>query len=250
LLRPKDETGKMATTSTTSVEAAKRAATAPPPDDGAAIHSFFEWVKRHRQLATTAAVVVVLGGALGWWNVVSRNRVEASADEGLGQARLAFESHNYPLAASELSQIVENYSGTRAASQANLLLGQVRLYQGQNQQAIDLLKRVAPALGRDYKAQGYGLLGAAYENGRFWKESAGAYEDAAREARYPFLKAQFLSDAARVWLAAGDTTRAVAAYRTIVSGMDSTVTIGEAKVRLGELTRGADSTVRVVSGAP
>lgn len=240
----------MATTSTTSVEAAKRAATPPPPDDGGtAIHSLFEWIKSHRQLATTAAVVIVVGGALGWWNVVSKNRVEAAADQGLGQARLAFESRNYPLAASELSQIVENYSGSRAAAQANLVLAQVRLYQGQNQQAIDLLKRVAPGLGRDYKAQGYGLLGGAYENGRFWKEAAGAYEDAAREARYPFLQAQFLSDAGRVWLTAGDTSRAIAEYRTIVSGMDSTVTIGEAKVRLGELTRGADTTAQVVSGA-
>src|SRR2546427_2611859 len=38
-----------------------------------------------------------------------------------------FRSRNYPLAASELSQVVENYSGTRTAAQANLLLAEVRL---------------------------------------------------------------------------------------------------------------------------
>jgi tetratricopeptide (TPR) repeat protein len=224
---------------TTSVEAARRAAVAPPPDDLKAFRWLLEWVKSHRQLATTIAVVVVIGGALGWWSAMSKNRVEAAADQRLGQARMAFESRNYPLAASELSQIVENYAGTRAASQADLLLGQVRLYQGQNQQAIDLLKRVAPSLGRDFQAQAYSLLGAAYENNRQWKDAATAYEDAARLARYPFLKGQALSDAGRVWVVAGDTSQALAAYRKILSGMDSTATVAEARVRIGELTRGS-----------
>jgi tetratricopeptide (TPR) repeat protein len=224
---------------TTSVEAARRAAVPAPSDDFRALHRLVEWIKSHRQLAATIAAVVVIGGALGWWSALSRNRVEAAADQRLGQARLGFESRNYPLAASELSQIVENYSGTRAAAQANLLLAQVRLYQGQNQQAIDLLKRVATSLGRDYQAQAYGLLGAAYENGRQWKDAAAAYEEAARVARYPFLRAQALSDAGRVWVAAGDTSRALAAYRTIASGMDSTGTVAEARVRIGELTKGS-----------
>ena len=224
---------------TTSVDAARREAASGAPDDLPALGWLVGWIKGHRQLAATIGALIVIGGVLGWWSAASRNRVEAAADQRLGQARLAFESRNYPLAASELSQIVENESGTRSAAQANLLLAQVRLYQGQNQQAIDLLKRVTPALGRDFQSQGYSLLGAAYENNKQWKDAAAAYEDAARVARFPFLKAQSLSDAGRVWVAAGDTSRAVAAYRTIISGMDSTVTRGEAKVRIGELTRGS-----------
>ena len=48
----------------------------------------------------------------------------------------------------------------------------------------------------------------------------------------------FLSDAGRAWTTAGDTAKAVAAYREIVTKLDSTNTVMEAKVRLGELTRG------------
>ena len=101
-------------------------------------------------------------------------------------------------------------------------------------------------------------LSIAVDNGRTWKLKNGGidfrqpfawritraddgtlYLVIARRAEFAFLKAQYLSDAGRCWTAAGDTTKALADYRTIVSGMDSTLAIPEAKVRIGELTRGA-----------
>ena len=109
----------------------------------------------------------------------------------------------------------------------------------QGQRAVDLLKSIAPSVGRDFAAPAYGLLGAAYEDVGHPADAAGAYEEAGLRAEFAFLKAQYLSDAGRCWTAAGDTTKALADYRTIVSGMDSTLSIPEAKVRIGELTRGA-----------
>ncbi|HUK22599.1 MAG TPA: tetratricopeptide repeat protein [Gemmatimonadales bacterium] len=224
----------------TSVEAGRTPShDARSGGDLAALHAIQRWINGHRQLSGAIVAVLLVGGGLAWWSIVSRNRVEAAADQKLGQARLAFESRNYPLAASELAQIVENYSGSRAADQANLLLAQVRLYQGQPQQAIDVLKRIAPSMRRDTRAQAYGLLGAASENAGHWSDAAGAYEQAAQRAPYPFLKAQYLSDAARSWLAVKDTAKALADYRTIISGMDSTTNRIEAEVRVGELTGGA-----------
>ena len=223
---------------TTVQSAQSQSATTPPPDELRAVRRVLAWIKGNRRIAGAIAAVVVLGGGLAWWTLVSRNRVEAAAGERLGQARLAFESRNYPLAASELSQIVENYSGTRAAGQANLLLAQVRMYQGQAQQAIDLLTRVAPSLGREFGAQAHALLGAAYENSGSWKQAAGAYEEASRRAQFAFLRAQYLSDAARSWVTAGDTASGLKDYRAIVSGMDSTGSMMEAQVRIAELTKG------------
>ena len=226
----------------TSVQAARGAATTPPPGESPALTWLVQWIKGHRQAAGMIAAVIVIAAGLVWWNMLSRSRVETAASQRLEQARLAFEARNYPLAASELSQLVENYSGTRAAAQANLVLAQVRLYQGQGQQAIDLLTRVAPSVGKDFSGQAYGLLGAAYENVSHPAEAAGAYEEAARRAPLAFLKAQYLSDAGRTWVAAGDTTKALRDYQAIVSGMDSTATVAEARVRIGELTRGAVGT--------
>lgn len=198
-----------------------------------------EWVKRHRKLATYFAVALVLGAGLYGWSLLTAKTAERNAGRQLEQGRLALDSKNYPLAASVLSQMVENYSGTHAAQEGALLLGQVRLAQGQTLQAIDLLQRFAPKADKDFRAQAYGLLGAAYENALKAREAATAYQQAADAAPFPFLKAQYLSDVGRASIAAGDTAKALAAYRAIVERLDSTSAVGEANVRIGELTRGA-----------
>jgi tetratricopeptide (TPR) repeat protein len=225
-------------TSTPTAQGTRRAAATPPRDDSPALTWIVTWIKTHRQIAAGIVAVFVVAGGLMWWNAISKSRTEAVASERLSQARLAFESRNYPLAGSELSQIVANYSGTRAAQEADLLLAQVRIAQGQGEQAIDLLKRFAPSAGKEFRAQAYGLLGAAYENAGRFKDAAEAYEAGASHAEYPFLKAQYLSDAGRSWVANGDTAKALGAYRTITTKMDSTVSVAEAEVRIGELTQG------------
>jgi tetratricopeptide (TPR) repeat protein len=207
-------------------------------DSDDALRRVIAWIKAHRQLSLWVAVIVVVGGGLLWWNALSTRQSEQNAGRALASARLAFESRNFPLASSELSRIIANYSGTHAAQEANLLLAQVRLAQGQSQSAIELLRRFAPAASREFRAQAYGLLGGAYENVAHPKEAAEAYQQAAETAPMPFLRAQFLSDAGRAWTTAGDTGKAVAAYQEIVTKLDSTNTVMEAKVRLGELTRG------------
>jgi len=111
----------------------------------------------------------------------------------------------------------------------------VRLAQGQSQQAISVLNDFVGGAGSDYKSQAYALLGAAYENIGHAKEAATAYEAGSRAGRLPFLQAQMLSDAGRAWLAAHDTSRAIAAYRQIMTKFDSTGSAYEAKARLGEL---------------
>jgi len=196
------------------------------------------WIRNHKQVATYLAVALVVALGLFAWSFLTAKTAERSAGRQIAQARLALDSKNYPLAASVLSQVVENFSGTHAAQEASILLAQARLAQGQTQQAIDVLQRSAPKADKYFRAQSYALLGAAYENALRPKEAATAYETAAAAALYPFLRAQFLSDAGRAWLAVGDTAKALAAYRTIAEKLDSTTAAGEAKVRLGELTKG------------
>ena len=223
----------MATTVTT---------TPRPADDESSVWGWLvEWVRTHKRWSAYAGVVLIVAAGLYGWSLLSSKTAERSASRQLEQGRLALASKNYPLAASVLSQVVENFSGTRAADEGIILLAQVRLAQGQTQQAIDVLQRYAPKADRQFQAQAYGLLGAAYENAARSKDAAGAYESAAEEAQHPFLRAQFLSDAGRAWLAAGDTAKALAAYRTIAQKLDSTSAAGEAKVRIGELTKGGSS---------
>jgi tetratricopeptide (TPR) repeat protein len=197
------------------------------------------WFKKHPQLTTWAVVIVVVGAGLFIWNRSATSRSEAEARSSLQGARVSFESHNYGFASSELQRVRENYSGTKAAEEATLLLAQVRIGQHQNDQAVQLLQEFAPSASRDYRSQAYSLLGASLENAGRPAEAAPAYETSAESALLPFLKAQALADAGRSWVAAGDTARAVAAYRRIATELKETGPATEAQVRIGELTKGA-----------
>jgi predicted negative regulator of RcsB-dependent stress response len=199
------------------------------------------WVKGHRQIASWFGAIVVVGAVLFVWTMATRRRTEEIASRDLQGARFAFENQNLPLAASELAKVVENYSGTNAAAEARLLLANVRLLENQPQQAVAVLKGYADGAPGAYRAQAYGLLGAAYENMGRPREAGEAYENGSAAARLDFLKAQLLSDAGRAWTSAGDTTRAIAAYRKIVKEFPKEGMANEAKVRLGELTKGTVS---------
>jgi tetratricopeptide (TPR) repeat protein len=212
------------------------------PGAATQVEPFFErllgWTRTHRQATSWVSTILIVAAVLIVWTASSTRRSEAIAGRQLQGARYAFDNNNLPLAASELARIIENYSSTNAAAEGRLLLAQVRLTQGQAQQAVELLKDWASSAGAGFRAQAFGLLGAAYENQGKPREAAEAYQNGAERARMSFLKAQMLSDAGRAWAAAGDTTKAIAAYRRIVDDMPKEPAVTEATVRLGELTKG------------
>ena len=197
------------------------------------------WTRAHKQVTSWTSTILIVAAVLFVWTASSTRRSEAIAGRQLQGARYAFDNNNLPLAASELSRVIENYSGTNAAAEGRLLMAQVRLSQGQAQQAVELLKDWAPGAGAAFRAQAYGLLGAAYENLGKARDAAEAYQNGAERARMTFLKAQMLSDAGRAWVAAGDTAKGVAVYRRSVDEMPKEPAVTEATVRLGELTKGA-----------
>jgi predicted negative regulator of RcsB-dependent stress response len=199
------------------------------------------WFGAHKQLTSWVGAIVVVGALLFVWQISAKSRTEAAASRALQGARFAYENQNLPLAASELAKVMADYEGTNAAQQARLLLGNVRLLQGQPQQAVSVLQDYAGGAGKAYRAQAYSLLGAAYENmGRF-REAGEAYETGSTAGRLDFLKAQLLADAGRAWTTAGDTAKAVAAYRRIVKDFPKEAAANEARVRLAELTKGTVS---------
>ena len=183
--------------STPSPKATTATATPAVPRKAPLSDRLGEWVTTHRTASSWIGAAIAVAVGLFLWTQTTKTKSEDVASRDLQNARFAFESQNLPLAASGFSRIIENFSGTNAAEESHLLLANVRLLQGQPQQAVEVLRDYAPGAGRDYRSQAYGLLGAAYENlGRF-QEAAGAYDTGAEAARLDFLKAQMLSDAAR-----------------------------------------------------
>src|SRR5947208_16071041 len=83
--------------------------------DSGRLTGLVQWIKGHRQASGYVGILVGLGAVLFVWNPWSRRTAERTAGARLVQARLAVDSCDSKLAASELSQVVQHCAGTRAA---------------------------------------------------------------------------------------------------------------------------------------
>lgn len=199
------------------------------------------WLRTNQRTVVTVASLVVIVAAAGWFVVEYQGRKETAAQTALEQARFATRTGNLALAATDLGRLMDNYRGTAAASEAVIILGQVRLLQGEPTLAAEEL-RAALAAGVDpqFEAGAYGLLGTALENIGNSTEAARQYEEASEAAWYDFQRASYLNDAGRAYVEGGDTSAALAAYRRVVSEFGEEPAALEAQVRIGEIEAGLE----------
>jgi len=202
----------------------------------AAQRDWGEYVKTHaREVAYGAAAVAVIGVAV-WLYVTSEERKQAFAAQALSQARAEAAAGNLPLAANDLSRLVDRYGGTRSADDAAVLLDDVRLLMGRTEVAVqDLRKFVAQNHPKDILASGWSLLGGGLESERKFKDAAAAYRKVAEVAPHDFFRAQGLLDAGRVLTIAGNTAGARAAYGELLEKYGQLSQAAEARVRMGEV---------------
>ena len=195
-----------------------------------------EWFRTHtREVGYAAAALAIVAGAV-WLYVTSQARKESFAAQALTQARSEAEAGNLPLAANDLSRLIDRYGGTRAADEAGVLLNEVRLIQGQTDIAVKELQTfVAKSHPRYVLASAWSLLGGGLENQKKFKDAGQAYRKASELAAHDFLKAQYLLDAGRVLAAAGDSTGARAAFGEVLEKYGELAQAAEARVRMGEV---------------
>jgi len=196
---------------------------------------------RQRQVVIVGGVVLgvaVIGGFL-WRLQVNK---EAFAANALEQARNAADGPNgLGQSAGMLQRIIDQYSGTDAAQEAVLTLAQVRMINGQNQLAAAALQEfLAKGPRAKYSAPAHGLLGGALEETGHQAEAAQSYMAASQAADVDPLRAMYLVNASRAYLAAGDQPKALDALRKVVKEYSKTPVATEATVRLSELTKGAE----------
>ncbi|MDZ4863472.1 MAG: tetratricopeptide repeat protein [Gemmatimonadota bacterium] len=216
----------------TTVEAPPRTAPVLP-----AIPSASGWLAQptNRYLALGGTILAVT--LIASFVVLSGQRKEAFAGRALDQARNAAESGNLALAASELQKVSTTFSGTRAAQEAVITLNQVRLVNGQHElAAVGLQDFLKGNPSPQFRAPAYGLLGRALENAKRPGEAADAYGKASGTADVDYLRADYLLDAARAWMAAGEREKAIASYQRVTKDFPKTAANTEADIRLAELT--------------
>ncbi len=195
-----------------------------------------DWIVKNQRAAMGIAAAVAAAVLIGWFVLEYQQRKEAAAMAALNEARVALQSGNLPLAASDLSRIVGTYGGTVSADEAAILLAQVRLEQGQPTVAADELRAaLAGGMRSQFRAGAYGLLGTSLEEIGNHREAAEAFRQASETSWYDYVAAQYLNDAGRAFVAAQDTTSAMAAFERILSDYEEAPAAMEARVRLAEL---------------
>jgi TolA-binding protein len=198
--------------------------------------SFAEFMQKNgRKLAIGAGAVAVLAVGL-WLYQSSERRKETFASQELMSARASAEAGNLPLAASDLTRLIDRFGGSKAADEGVILLNQIRLVQGQRDVAINALQQfVRSGHDKHITASAYGLLGGGLEDKGQPKDAAEAYRRAADNAELDFLKAQFLIDAGRAYTAAHDTASARRSYGEVLDKWPRIDQAAEARVRLAEI---------------
>ncbi len=195
-----------------------------------------DWTRTNiRRVGFGAAAVVIVAGVVLAYVASERNK-ETFAAQALSQAWGTVESGNMALAANDLSRLVERYGGTRAADEGVILLGEIRMLTGETDAAVrDLRAFVAKRHPKYFIASGYALLGGGLENQAKFKDAALAYRSAADAADLGFLKAQYLIDAGRAFVLAGDTASAKTVLGEVLAKYNDLSQAAEARVRMGEL---------------
>jgi predicted negative regulator of RcsB-dependent stress response len=223
-------------------------AATPPVAEQDRLEAIVKWVRAHERPVAVAGVVVALAAFGVWYAIAAKGRREAFARRELAQARVSADAGNFPLASSDLSRVVSSAGGTAAGQEARLLLAEVRLMQGQADLAASELRDfVAAGPQPAYRAQAHELLGVALEQTGQPQAAAEAYRDgaqAAADAGYTFLQAALLLSAGRTFAVAGDTTAALDAYEQVARDFGETTAASEARLRMGELGKYEDPTVR------
>jgi TolA-binding protein len=200
------------------------------------LHRVATLVAENRRALVVAGAVILGAAGIVWFTISAKGRREAFAARALRDAQAAIAAGNAPLAANDLARLVASYGGTAAAGEGALLLGRLRLDQGDPEQAAAGLREF---LNRDpadrFAAPAYSLLGSALEQAARHLEAGHAHAQAVERWPYTYLKAQSLLDAGRTFHLAHDTARAAQAYQRIVDDYSDTPSLLEAQLRLGEL---------------
>ena len=201
--------------------------------EGEGGESFMEWARANSNKISIVGLVVVAAAAVGLLWRASADKKEVRASQALAAAQNVVASGNAALAQSDLQAMLRRYGGTKAAVQARMLLAQVHF--GANKvdeglKELDAIRSPGP-----YTASIHALKGAGLEQSGKLAEAAAEYERASTTSSTKLAKAAYQSDAARAYLAAGNTDAAKKIWEAMAAD-DSNPLSGEAKVRLGELT--------------
>lgn len=207
------------------------------PEAADRAQTFLDWTRINSRALTIGALTVAV--AAGVYAFIARSRTIESenAAKALMNAKQSMSSGNLPLAQSDLQKVFSRYGSTSAGVEAAMLLAQIDFDGGKAQDGLNVLQKAQGSRGAS-SAQStiLSLEGDGYAQMHKLPDAAKKYEDAAAATTFETERAFLMAKAARTYGDAGDTTKARQIWERIVNDPRSKAVVGEARVRLGELT--------------
>jgi len=191
-----------------------------------------DWLSLHGKKIAIAAVVlaVAVGG------IYAYRQVSASTAQRAERAYFAAQATQGPAADQEraLDGVIGAYRGTPAATQAAMMLAQMRYDRGAYDEGVAALAGIDGS-GGEFESAIDALIAAGLEGRGEFADAAAKYREAAEEARFDIDRDGYLADAARAYGRAGNTAEAVRIWTELAADPMGGLA-AEARVRLGELT--------------
>ncbi len=183
--------------------------------------SFFE-KNQTTVLGALTLLLFVVGGFFAYKTFVKEPK-ERTAMEAMSQAQLQFERDSFALALQNANgtyegflEIIDNYSGSKAANLANYYAGICYMRLGQFDGAISFLKDFS-AGGDVLPITKYGAIGDCQgELGKF-DEAISSYKKAVSSSDNEFLSAYYLKKLGLLYEKQGNTASALDAFSQIKS---------------------------------
>ena len=180
---------------------------------------FFEKNQTNLLLGLTALLLLV--GAYIFYTQFVKAPKEKEAMEALAQAQTQFERDSFALALtnpgggfSGLLDIIDNYSGTKAANTARYYAGISYLQLGQNDAAIDYLDDFS-AGNTILSYTKYGAMGDAYSEKNEFDNAIASYKKAAAAGSNEVLASYYLKKLGLLYEKQGNASEAKAAFEKI-----------------------------------
>lgn len=205
--------------------ASKRSARAKHPDSEDALLAraleLSGWAQANLKLVVigVVALVVVIGGGLYYRYYNAARERDAAAE--LMKLELSINSGNPQLAARDLEKFVHRFDGTGPATEAQVVLAQMYLQEGDAKKAVTALAGSESKIGRsEVGPQAALLLAAAKNSAGDTKGAIETYLLVADKAPHAYQKSEALENAAVLRSQSGDYKGAAELYQRLIDSAE------------------------------
>ncbi|MDP8208999.1 MAG: tetratricopeptide repeat protein [Candidatus Electryonea clarkiae] len=153
--------------------------------------------------------------------IVVRNMRFSANDEAqvsLAQARQMLMENRETDALALFEETSTRFKGTQGGANALFSLAELKLADGENEEALEIFKRFEKKYGSEFMLNFGAMSGqaVALENLQRFDEAAVVFEKIASKDKYGHLQPYALYEAGRCWIRAGDETKAQGYFDRVV----------------------------------